>query len=89
MNQSHDSLRSDYRVSTDELDRLVSLTQALPGVYGARLTGAGFGGCTVSLVAKRALPLFDERVLAPYRELTGRSATMFVCSAVKGAGVVG
>lgn len=85
MNQSHDSLRDDYNVSTHELDLLVSLCQAVPGVFGARMTGAGFGGCTVTLAKTEAIPQFRDQVLEPYREATGQEAAMFVCRAVDGA----
>lgn len=88
MNDSHRSLRDDYAVSTPELDRLVALAQALPGVFGARLTGAGFGGCIVGLVADFALEAFGREVVERYRTETQREATMFVSSAVDGAGLV-
>lgn len=88
MNQSHESLETDYEVSCPELDLLVSLAQELPGTYGSRLTGAGFGGCTVSLVDNAALEAFEARVLEAYREATGREAGCFVCEAVEGAGPV-
>ena len=51
MAESHRSLRDDYEVSSDELDLMVELASAMEGVYGARMTGGGFGGCTVNLVA--------------------------------------
>ncbi|MNL13473.1 Galactokinase [compost metagenome] len=89
MNRSHQSLKDDYAVSTPELDLLVNLAQALPGVLGARLTGAGFGGCTVSLVALDALEAFRREVVAPYQERTGRVAAMFVSPATDGARVLG
>ena len=52
MNESHDSLRDDFNVSCDELDELVNICRTSPGVYGSRMTGGGFGGCTVTLVKK-------------------------------------
>jgi len=55
MNESHDSLRDDYEVSSKELDLLVSLAREVDGVLGSRLTGAGFGGCTVTLLRKNAV----------------------------------
>ena len=67
MNASHDSLRDDYEVSTPELDRLVALLQAQPGVYGARLTGAGFGGACVALCEAQALPQVASTVIEQYR----------------------
>jgi galactokinase len=66
MNASHASLRDDYEVSTPELDLLVSLLQAQPAVYGARLTGAGFGGACVALVEAGKEKAVAEAVLAPY-----------------------
>ena len=66
MNQSHASLRDDYEVSTPDLDSLVALLQAQPGVFGARLTGAGFGGACVALCEAGALPGVATAVLAAY-----------------------
>jgi galactokinase len=55
MNESHDSLRNDYEVSSEELDSLVNIARNVKGVMGSRLTGAGFGGCTITLVTKDAV----------------------------------
>ena len=66
MNASHASLRDDYEVSTPELDRLVALLQAHPAVYGARLTGAGFGGACVALCAEHELREIAAAVLPQY-----------------------
>ena len=55
MNQSHESLRENYEVSCRELDAMVDAARKVPGVYGSRMTGAGFGGCTVSMVADEAV----------------------------------
>ena len=66
MNASHASLRDDYEVSTPELDQLVALLQAQPGVYGARLTGAGFGGACVALCGTEALAQVADAVVAQY-----------------------
>jgi galactokinase len=84
LNASHRSLRDDYEVSSPELDLLVELAQALPGVLGARLTGAGFGGCTVNLVRAEALGAFQESVVARYRSETGRDGRVYVCRAADG-----
>ncbi|XP_062507610.1 galactokinase-like [Corticium candelabrum] len=70
MNQSHNSLRDDYEVSCKELDRLVALAQEVPGVYGSRMTGAGFGGCTVTLVQRDALKAAKEHIQAGYKRAT-------------------
>ena len=84
---SHRALRDDYEVSTPELDTLVAVASEVPGVYGSRLSGAGFGGCTVSLVHEDAVSEFIARVPVEYRERTGRTATTHVCRAAAGAGV--
>jgi galactokinase len=85
MNASHASLRDDYTVSSPELDVLVTVAQRAPGCYGSRLTGAGFGGCTVSLVAADAVDDFCERVSAAYHTRTGREAALLI--EAPGAGV--
>jgi galactokinase len=88
MNASHDSLRDDYEVSCPEVDRLVELARAVPGVLGARITGGGFGGCTVNLVEEAALDAFRSQVLAPYQRETGRAPRLFVSTPAGGARVV-
>jgi galactokinase len=80
MEESHRSLRDDYEVSSQQLDLLAGLATAHDCVLGARLTGAGFGGCTVNLVRADALDAFDRDVIAPYRERTGLPAEMYVTS---------
>jgi galactokinase len=80
MVESHISLRDDYEVSSKELDLLVGLATAQEYVLGARLTGAGFGGCTVNLVRTEAVDAFSRDVIAPYRERTGLPAVMYVTS---------
>lgn len=76
MNASHASLRDDYEVSTPELDRLVALLQAQPGVWGARLTGAGFGGACVALCSADAIAQVAEPVLEQYRASGQRGAQL-------------
>jgi galactokinase len=78
MAESHVSLRDDYEVSSRELDLLVGLATAQDYVLGARLTGAGFGGCTVNLVRAGAVDAFARDVIAPYRDRTGLPAVMYV-----------
>lgn len=78
--ESHLSLRDDYEVSSAELDLLVGLATAQDYVLGARLTGAGFGGCTVNLVRTDAIDAFGRDVIAPYRERTGLPAVMYATS---------
>ena len=86
MNDSHVSLRDQYQVSSPELDTLVDTALAVPGTLGSRMTGAGFGGCTVSLVVADALDEFKQRVVAAYRERFGRDPDIYLTSAVDGAG---
>jgi galactokinase len=86
MNESHASLRDDYEVSVPDMDALVAAAQARPGCYGSRLTGAGFGGCTVSLVADGAVEQFRSDVAAAYKAETGRTATIYDCRAMDGVG---
>lgn len=84
MQESHLSLRNDYEVSSRELDLLVGLATAQDYVLGARLTGAGFGGCTVNLVRADAITAFERDVIAPYRQQTGLPAEMYVTSPCDG-----
>jgi galactokinase len=84
MNASHASLRDDFEVSCPELDRLVELAQSLPGVLGARLTGAGFGGCTVQLVRREAVAALTRDVVERYRTETGLPAKLYLCRAACG-----
>lgn len=85
MNQSHQSLRDDYEVSCAELDLMVDLARKVDGVYGARMTGGGFGGCTVNLVRRESVDEFQSRVATGYQEATGLKPEIYVCEAVKGA----
>jgi galactokinase len=80
MQESHRSLREDFEVSSPELDLLVGLASAQDYVLGARLTGAGFGGCTISLVRAEAIDAFERDVVTAYRERTGLAAAMFTVS---------
>jgi galactokinase len=75
---SHDSLRSDYEVTGFELDTIVSEALALPSCLGARMTGAGFGGCAIALVQKNALEPFTETVLKNYKAKTGLAGEIYV-----------
>ncbi|MCR4405814.1 MAG: galactokinase [Anaerolineae bacterium] len=88
MDESHASLRNDYQVSCPELDALVMAAWRVKGVYGSRMTGAGFGGCTVSLVDESAVEAFREHVSAAYQAATGTAPEIHVCRAEAGAGVV-
>lgn len=79
MNASHDSLRDLYEVTGDELDAMVDAARGVPGVLGSRMTGAGFGGCTISLVHEDAVQRFIEEVGAKYEKATGLHADFYVC----------
>ena len=81
----HASLRDLYEVSVPELDILVETARNLPGIYGARLTGAGFGGCTVNLVAEAQAEAFIAGLMQGYEEKTGRQAQVYWCHASAGA----
>jgi galactokinase len=85
MYASHASLRDDYEVSCVELDLLVEVAAAAPGVYGARMTGGGFGGCTVTLVANAAAEELQERLARAFRARFGRPPRSFVSAACAGA----
>jgi galactokinase len=85
MNQSHESLRHDYEVSSKELDTLVEIARQQPGVLGARMTGAGFGGCTVNLVRADAAGGFAQAVAEGYEKALGLKAEIYVCRASDGA----
>jgi len=79
MNGSHDSLRDLYEVTGVELDTMVDAARRVPGVLGSRMTGAGFGGCTVSLVHRDAVERFIDEVGRVYRAKTGLTADFYVC----------
>ncbi len=85
MNASHESLRDDYEVSSKELDVLVEVAWKQPGVLGARMTGAGFGGCTVNLVRAEAADAFAEAVRRGYHDALGLRAEIYICQASDGA----
>lgn len=78
MNASHVSLRDDYEVSCDEIDVLVEEAWKVDGVVGSRITGGGFGGCTVSIVKDEAVESFKEKVGAAYKERVGKNADFYV-----------
>jgi len=84
MNASHASLRDDYEVSCSELNVMVDAARACPGVLGARMTGAGFGGCTVNLVRNDAVDEFLGYVPDTYEKRTGLVPEIYVCDAVAG-----
>ncbi len=85
MDQCHLSLRDLYEVSSPELDAMVEIARSLPGCYGARLTGAGFGGCTVNLVAQGEAAAFAQHLARKYERRTGLHPDIYVCQAADGA----
>jgi galactokinase len=80
MNASHVSLRDDYETSCEEVDVLVDEAWKIPGVIGSRITGGGFGGCTVSIVKDEAIDTFRERLTAAYEEKVGKTPEFYVVS---------
>jgi galactokinase len=85
---SHASMRDLFGISSPELDALVEIASGVPGVYGARLTGAGFGGCTVNLVRREAAPALRDAVLRDYGPRTGLTARVFEVEPSRGAAVL-
>lgn len=85
---SHKSLRDDYEVSCAELDLLVELALEVPGVLGSRMTGAGFGGCTIALVPQTSLPAFEKTVSEEYLRRTGIQPEIFVFRPAPGARII-
>ncbi len=85
MNQSHQSLRDDYEVTGQELDTLAQTAWQIPGVIGSRMTGGGFGGCTVSLVRNDAIGRFQQTVGDTYRQTTGLQAEFYIAHTGDGA----
>jgi galactokinase len=88
MNACHASLRDLYEVSCPELNAMAEAAQTIEGCYGARLTGAGFGGCTVNLVAETAASHFNQELAQRYLKATGQHAEIYVCRAADGAGIL-
>ena len=89
MDASHASLRDDFEVSSRELDIMVRCAQRVPGCLGARMTGAGFGGCAVALVDAGAAEGFARAVAASYQASAGFTPNLYICTATNGAEVVG
>jgi galactokinase len=88
MNDSHRSLRDDYEVSCPELDLMVDLGRKVKGVYGSRMTGGGFGGCTVNLVATVHVGEFKSLVAEGYEKATKLVPDIYVCDLADGAGEI-
>ena len=85
MYSSHASLRDDYEVSCKELDLLVELASSISGVYGARMTGGGFGGCTVNLLRADCVDAFRDKIKDAYQQATGIQPEIYVCKPAQGA----
>jgi galactokinase len=86
MHASHESLRDLYEVSCSELDAMVEAAEGLPGYIGGRMTGGGFGGCTINLVEGDKAQTFADAITARYKGRTGVDADVYLCSAADGAG---
>ena len=84
LRDSHRSLRDDYEVSCPELDLITEIAIAQPGVIGARMTGGGFGGCTINLVESAATDAFNQSVAAEYLSKTGLGPEIYVSPASDG-----
>jgi galactokinase len=82
---SHRSMQYDYQISCEEIDFLVDSALQIPGVYGARMTGGGFGGCTVNLVAPESEELFRERLTTVYQQRFATTPAFYVCEPAAGA----
>ena len=85
---SHRSLQHDYEVSAEELDFLVDTASSFSGVYGCRMTGGGFGGCTVNLVAPDRVDLFETHIAEAYRRAYHHEAQIYRCEPAAGASEV-
>src|SRR5439155_12502904 len=88
MAASHASLRDDYEVSCPELDFLAAEAPQVKGVYGARMTGGGFGGCIVALAQPRAVDPLSEHLIKAYREKFNLTPAIYVTTATAGASVL-
>lgn len=88
MYQSHRSLKDDFEVSCSELDLMVELAESIPGTYGARMTGGGFGGCTINLVERKEALRFSERIVESYQRATQIRPEVYITGAAQGAGPV-
>jgi galactokinase len=85
MNESHQSLRDDFAVSCEELDLMVEIAGSIDGVYGARMTGGGFGGCTINLVDAPRVEAVREELSRRYEQATGIRPDIYVCQPSGGA----
>ena len=88
MNASHVSMQKDFEITCPEVDTLAGLAQTVKGVYGSRMTGGGFGGCTISLVEASAVDKASQILTDGYRIATGLDTDIFVCAPSDGAGLI-
>jgi galactokinase len=88
-NQSHRSMQHDYEITCEEIDFLVDTATGIPGCYGARMTGGGFGGCTVNLIEPGTMERFGAEIAARYRERFQLDPAIFRCVPAQGASEVG
>lgn len=88
MNASDESLRADYEVTSAELDAMTAIARGIQGCYGARMTGAGFGGCTINLVLKENAPAFSKTLMEAYQAQTGIAGEMIVSRPGNGARIL-
>ncbi|RME42010.1 MAG: galactokinase [Caldilineae bacterium] len=88
MAESHRSMRDDFEITVPAIDALVEIMQSVPGVYGARMTGGGFGGCCIALAPASVAPAVQQAIEQRYEAQTGYRATVYVCRASAGAGEV-
>ena len=88
MNASHNGLRDDYEVSCHELDLLTDIARSITGVIGSRMTGAGFGGCTVNIVHRDVLETFQTLVTTEYHKQTGIEPEIYLCNVSGGAQII-
>jgi galactokinase len=88
MNASHESLRDLYEVSSRELDIISQLAREHSACFGARMTGAGFGGCGVALVQSEHVEAFTSDIEKTYKELSGQSGSLYVCRPVEGTHLI-
>jgi galactokinase len=88
MNASHESMHYDYEITVPELDILAEIQQQVKGCYGARMTGGGFGGCTVALVEQNAVQPLVDTVKSEYPRRTGKTPEIYICQATAGANIL-
>ncbi|MCH9057248.1 MAG: galactokinase, partial [Planctomycetes bacterium] len=88
MLSSHEPLRDDFEVSCPELDEIVSRAVAVEGVYGARMTGGGFGGCAIALIEPGKCAVATQAIATVYRKRFGRDCTIIPARASAGAGAI-